>query len=206
MLLVDDMAASADLLGTLAADAMTKPWVSGLLRARMRSWLIRTRLGQSKRLAAVERTGLPDKPTSEALDRLTRLIARILNAPVALISLVDANRQFFAAQVGLAEPWASARQTPLTHSFCQHVAATDAPLVVADARDHPLLKDNRAIPELNVVAYAGMPLAGDEGQTLGSVCIIDSTPRTWTEMELDILREFAGIAGAMIAERTAAHA
>ena len=90
-------------------------------------------LPDAGRLAAVRRLGLLDGPADPALDRLTRLAARLLRAPVALVSLVDADRQFFASSVGLPEPWATARQTPLTHSFCQHVVATGDVLAVDDA-------------------------------------------------------------------------
>jgi GAF domain-containing protein len=94
------------------------------------------------------------------------------------VSLVDADRQFFKSALGLPEPWATRRETPLSHSFCQHVVATGAPLRVEDARDHSLVCDNLAIPELGVVAYLGMPLATADGQVLGSLCAIDTEPRT----------------------------
>src|SRR3954454_8796989 len=94
------------------------------------------------RLAALRAPALLDSQPEEAFDRLTRLATRALGVPVALVSLVGPDRQFFKSQTGLAEPWASARQTPLTHSFCQHVVATGEPLVVSDARVHPLVKEN----------------------------------------------------------------
>ena len=72
------------------------------------------------RLSALRQTALLDTPAEEAFDRLTRLASKILRAPVSLVSLVDEDRQFFKSAIGLAEPWASLRQTPLSHSFCQH--------------------------------------------------------------------------------------
>ncbi|HYQ27898.1 MAG TPA: hypothetical protein VER04_11790, partial [Polyangiaceae bacterium] len=72
------------------------------------------------RWAALAESQLLDTPAEEAFDRFTRLAARWLNVPVALISLVDAERQFFKSAVGLPEPWASCRQTPLSYSFCQY--------------------------------------------------------------------------------------
>ena len=83
------------------------------------------------RLDALRRTGLLDTPPEEVFDRLTRLVRRLLGAPVVLVSLVDADRQFFKSALGLPEPWATRRETPLSHSFCQHVVATGAPLAVA---------------------------------------------------------------------------
>ena len=98
------------------------------------------------RLAALRATRLLDSPAEHAFDRITKLAARVLNAPVALISLVDADRQFFKSSVGLDEPWHSARETPLSHSFCRHTLQTREPLVVEDARSHPLVRDNLADP------------------------------------------------------------
>jgi GAF domain-containing protein len=74
-------------------------------------------------------TKLLDSPAEESFDRITKLAARVLNAPVALISLVDEDRQFFKSSVGLDEPWHSARETPLSHSFCRHTLHTREPLV-----------------------------------------------------------------------------
>lgn len=142
-----------------------------------------------ERLQALRETQLLDTPPEEAFDRLTALASKILRAPVSLITLVDSDRQYFKSQVGLGEPWAQQRETPLSHSFCKHVVATGKPLVVTDARSHPLLRENKAISELGVVAYAGIPLETSEGQTLGSFCAIDREPRVWTQEEIDILRD-----------------
>jgi GAF domain-containing protein len=141
------------------------------------------------RLFALDRLDLLDTPPEPAYDRLTALAARLLGVPVALISLVDHDRQFFKSQVGLAEPWASARQTPLSHSFCQYVVAEQMPLIVADAREHPVLADNLAIPDLGVIAYAGVPLRSPDGEVIGSFCAIDTQPRVWKAEELSILED-----------------
>ena len=93
-----------------------------------------TRSRTRERLAALQQTSLLDTPPEEAFDRLTRLATTVLRVPVALVSLVDGNRQFFKSCVGLPEPLASLRQTPLTHSFCKHVVASGEPLIVSDAR------------------------------------------------------------------------
>src|SRR5689334_1780449 len=84
------------------------------------------------RLAALRQLGLLDTPASPAFDRLASLAARVLHAPIALITLVDAERQFFKSAVGLPEPWAAQRETPLLHCFCQHVVASSQPLIIAD--------------------------------------------------------------------------
>ena len=86
------------------------------------------------RLDALQATGLLDSDISPSFDRLARLASQVLHAPVALVSLVDADRQFFKSCLGMPEPWASERGSPLTHSFCQHAIASRDPLIVSDAR------------------------------------------------------------------------
>ena len=120
------------------------------------------------RLAALRHLCLLDTAVDPAFDRITRLASRILNVPVSLVSLVDDNRQFFKSQIGLPEPLAQTRQTPLSHSFCQHVVALNQPLIVSDAREHPLVYDNMSVPELNIIAYAGIPLVTSSGAAIGS--------------------------------------
>ena len=144
-----------------------------------------------QRLRALRRTLLMDSPPERAYDRLTRLAAKLLRVPVSLVSLVDDQRQFFKSAVGLPEPWSSARGTPLTHSFCQHVVNSGGPLIVNDAKTNPLVKNNLAIPELGVAAYAGIPIKTGTGETLGSFCVVDTRPRTWSETEVALLRELA---------------
>jgi signal transduction histidine kinase len=146
------------------------------------------------RLNALRRTALLDSAPEASFDRLTRLAVRLLCVPVALISLVDDRRQFFKSHAGLSEPWATKRQTPLSHSFCQHVVTSGDPLIVDDSRDHPLVRDNLAVADLQVIAYAGVPLVSPEGHVLGSFCAIDTQPRTWTAEEIDALKDLAALA------------
>jgi hypothetical protein len=141
------------------------------------------------RLAAVRATGLLDAPPDPALDRLAALAAKVLNAPVSMVSIVDEERQFFASCVGVSEPVATTRQTPLAYSFCQHAVSTREPLVVSDAREHPTLRDNPAVGVMGVVAYAGVPLITREGQALGSLCVIDRRPRAWTRDQIALLSD-----------------
>lgn len=154
----------------------------------------RDAIARPERLEALRRAELLDTPPEEAFERLTRMATAILGVPVSLVSLVDEHRQFFKSARGLPEPWASARQTPLTHSFCQHVVSRAEPLVVADSRLDPLVRDNAAIGDLGVIAYAGVPIESVEGEVIGSLCAIDSRPRQWTPEELTILRELASLA------------
>ena len=135
----------------------------------------------SQRVEALYQTELMDSGPEERFDRLTRLVAMTLSVPVALVSLVDTKRQFFKSTFGLPEPWKTQRETPLTHSFCQHVVANASPLVIVDATLDPLVCDNLAIPDLNVRAYLGIPLLSSTGHILGSLCAIDSQPHRWND-------------------------
>jgi serine phosphatase RsbU (regulator of sigma subunit) len=147
-------------------------------------------LFSAARLAVLRQVGLTAAADPD-MERFARLVARMLGVPVALVSLVESDRQVFPGQVGLDEPWATTRQTPLSHSMCQHVAATGSPLVLADARQDQRTCDNLAMDDLGVIAYAGMPLTDGQGHVLGSLCAIDNRPRTWTQRELADLADLA---------------
>jgi diguanylate cyclase (GGDEF)-like protein/PAS domain S-box-containing protein len=138
----------------------------------------------------------------ESLDRLTRLASRMLDVPVALVSVVHEDQQVFASQIGLAEPWAGRGRTPLSHSFCQHVVISGEALVVEDARDHPLVHANAAIRDLGVIAYAGAPLVVGR-ECVGSFCVIDGSPRSWTDEEVATLRDLAAMVATELELRSA---
>jgi GAF domain-containing protein len=148
-------------------------------------------LDDAPRLAALAATGLLDSAADESFDRFTRLASRILRAPVSLVSLVTADRQFFKSCLGLPEPWSTDRETLLSHSFCQHAVSLREPLIIEDARTHPLVRDNLAIRDLNVVAYAGIPLITRDGHALGALCTIDDKPRLWTSDQIETLKDIA---------------
>ena len=144
----------------------------------------------AKRLDVLTATRLLDSDAEKAFDRLTRLASQLLHAPVALVSLVDDRRQFFKSAFGLAEPWSSRRETPLSHSFCKHVIRDRAVLRVDNAPEDPRVKDNLAIRDLNVRAYLGTPLVIDD-EALGSFCVFDDHPRIWTDAEEKLLQDLA---------------
>lgn len=157
-------------------------------------------LASPPRLALLRRTGLLDSAPEEAFDRLARLAARLLKAPVSLVSLVAGDRQFFKSHIGLKD----ISETPLTHSFCQHVVSSRESLIVEDARTHPLVAQNPAITDLGVIAYAGVPLTTSYGEVLGAFCAIDVQARKWTEEEVEILRDLAASVTTEIELRLAA--
>ncbi|MDJ1645296.1 GAF domain-containing SpoIIE family protein phosphatase [Streptomyces pakalii] len=130
------------------------------------------------------------------MERFARLVGTVVGVPVALVSLVEPSRQVFPGMLGLAEPWAGRRETPLTHSLCQHVVAEGRPLVLTDAREDARTCDSLAIPDLGVVGYAGMPLTDADGHVLGSLCAIDTRPREWTGPELELLEDLAAACSA----------
>jgi len=143
------------------------------------------------RLAALHDLGLLDTAPEEDFDRYTRLASELLGVPVSLVSLVDADRQFFKSATGLEETWDAARESPLSHSFCQYAVASREPLVISDARDHPLVGENLAIRDLGVVAYAGVPLVLSDGHAVGAFCAIDGKPRRWSPRDVALLEDLA---------------
>ncbi|SCX43625.1 PAS domain S-box-containing protein [Klenkia marina] len=141
-------------------------------------------------------TGLPSSTplpaaSDPAFERFSRLVRAQLGVPVALVTLVSEEEQVFPGSLGLPEPWQTERRTPLSHSFCQHVVRSEQTLVITDAREHPLVRDNLAIRDLGVVAYAGVPLRDHEGAVVGSLCAIDSEPHEWTATDLAVLTDLA---------------
>lgn len=142
------------------------------------------------RLQALEATGLLDTGPEESFDRLTRLATLLLDAPVSLVSLIDEKRQYFKSAAGLSEPWVSGRETPLSHSICQHVVNRDERLVISDAREVDALGDNLAV-EHGAVAYAGVPLRAPGGEVYGAFCVIDSKPRAWSDEQVALVEQLA---------------
>jgi GGDEF domain-containing protein len=152
-----------------------------------------------RRLAALAESGLVESPPEAAFDRVTRLVSEVLHVPVALFSLVTAEKQVFKSSVGVGR----LRDTPLSHSFCRNVVDTGSPLEVVDARTHPKLRDNPLVTELGVVAYLGVPLTTADGQRLGALCAIDHEPRQWTGRDHGVLEDLAGAAMAEVDLRRA---
>jgi EAL domain-containing protein (putative c-di-GMP-specific phosphodiesterase class I) len=155
------------------------------------------------RLAALRGTGLLDAAREQTFDRLTRLASRMLGVPVSVLTLVDEDRQFFLSERGVSAELAQARETPLSHSFCQHVVNRSAPLVVGDARTDPLVAGNLAVCDLDVIAYAGVPLRLSDGHVLGAFCAIEPAPRAWSAGDLELLQDLAELAVDAIEARQA---
>lgn len=148
---------------------------------------------RSNSISAPSDGRLLDTPPEETFDRVTRVVGRLLNVPVALFSIVDTSRQFFKSAYGLPEPLASRRETPLSHSMCQYVVRTGEPLIAGDTQAEPLLAGHPAISDLNVQAYLGVPVRDAQGQVFASLCAIDYKKRDWREDDLATMRDLAAM-------------
>lgn len=147
-----------------------------------------------KRLAALGRTGLLDSLPEERFDRLTRLASRALGTDIALVSLIDQDRQWFKSRHGL-----EATETPRDQAFCAHAIQSDQIMVVPDANEDPRFASNPLVTgDPNISFYAGAPLITKEGHALGTLCVIDSKPRE--DFSEDDRQTLADMAATVMAE------
>jgi GAF domain-containing protein len=141
----------------------------------------------AERLEALRATGLLDSPPAEAFDRITRSLSALVDVPTALISLVDRERQWFLSRQGLA-----ATQTPREVSFCGHAVAQRATLEVVDALQDARFAGNPLVAgEPHIRAYLGVPLFDDAGHALGTLCVIDYAPRSFSAEQRQIVQRYA---------------
>jgi GAF domain-containing protein len=117
--------------------------------------------------------------------------AKRLGLPQAMVSVVLDQAQFFAAHHGLSGWMREARGTPVEWSFCVHAMANNAPFVVEDATTHPLMRDSPLVTHEGIRCYAGIPLVSSRDFPLGTLCVIGTETRTFSEADLDVLRELA---------------
>lgn len=150
-------------------------------------------IASSERRDALRRSGLLRADTFHRLDRLTTLASTLTGAPVALISMVDDHRQFFTAQHGLAEPWATRRETPLSHSVCRTVVESGEPLSLPSLAADETFADHPARADLDIEAYCGVPIHGPEGHVLGSFCVIDHEDRQWDADTVEVLHQLSAL-------------
>ncbi len=164
-----------------------------------------SQVGDPSRLAALDRTGLLNSGPEESFERLGALAKRLTGASAALVSLVAADKQHFKCCLGLPEPWNQANETPLSHSICQFVLDSHEPLVISNTATDSRLIDNGAVTELAAAAYLGIPLLGPGGEILGSFCVIDTSPREWTEENISVMADLAASVMAEIELREVLH-
>lgn len=144
---------------------------------------------EERRLRTLQHYDVLDAPPTEALDRVTRLATTLFDVPVALVNVIDRSHQHCVSTQG----WAL-KQTDREVSFCNYTIRQDGVMVVGDTRederfaDHPLVTG-----EPHIRFYAGAPLTAPNGYRLGTLCLIDDTPRTLSADEQDLLADLAGI-------------
>lgn len=145
---------------------------------------------EEQRLAALRRYRILDTEPEPAFDRLTRLGARVFQAPIVLVSLVDDNRQWFKSCYGL-----NVSQTARDISFCGHAILSDQPMMVSDTLSDPRFQNSPLVTrELGARFYAGAPLMAPDGMRLGTFCIIDTKPRPpLDDDQLQTLKDFAAL-------------
>jgi diguanylate cyclase (GGDEF)-like protein len=146
-------------------------------------------LDETKRLRALTTLCLLDTLPEEKFDRVTRLACRTFNVPIATVSLVDRDRQWFKSKQGL-----DACETARSDSFCGHTILTEAQLVVHDAKLHPYFADNPfVVGDPFIRFYAGQPVHGPDGSRIGTLCIIDRQPRIFTPEDAIILADLGSM-------------
>ncbi|MBA4111745.1 MAG: histidine kinase [Verminephrobacter sp.] len=152
---------------------------------------------EDERLSALRALLLLDTPPEERFDRLARFVAEQLDVPIALLTLVDGQRQWFKARVGL-----DATETPRDISFCGHAIMKNDLFIVEDASRDPRFSDNPLVTgEPHIRFYAGAPLSAPGGHRIGTLCVIDTVPRTLGPVELSILDALRRLANETVAGR-----
>lgn len=144
-------------------------------------------LDEDVRLRALRQLDILDTDPEDAFDRISRLAAFAFSVPIVLISLVDEDRQWFKSHYGLA-----ACETPRSVSFCAHAVLSKRMLVVEDALEDERFLDNPLVTcAPNIRFYAGSPLRLPDAQVVGTLCLIDSKPRSFDAREAAMLADFA---------------
>jgi len=182
-----------------ATDWLIAPFSNEYARTKLRAWLLRTcarwvraplPLNEAGRLRALRGLALLDTPAEERFDRITRLAARLFDVPIALVTLVDAERQWFKSKYGIAQA-----QTPRELAFCAHTILQEDALVVPDALRDDRVADNPLVAgEPRFRFYAGQALAAPDGSRVGTLCVIDHRPRDFGAEDMQVLRDLAALA------------
>ncbi len=147
---------------------------------------------EEERLAELNGLNLLDTPSEADFDQVTARLTRLFKVPMALVTLVDKNRQWFKSQAGLPADLAGTRSTSRDISLCGHVIAKDEILIVRDLARDPRFANNPFVKEHGLRFYAGVPLRGPNGFPIGSLCILDTKPREMTRQEQELLKMIAG--------------
>lgn len=144
---------------------------------------------EAERLAALRSFSILDSEPEEGFDDLVYIASEVCGTPIALVTLVDDERQWFKARVGL-----DVSETPRTVAFCAHAILRDEPFIVPDATVDERFRDNPLVtgpPEIRF--YAGTPLTTEEGHNLGTICVIDTEPRKGSSLTVAQRRVLAAL-------------
>jgi phosphoribosyl 1,2-cyclic phosphodiesterase len=192
-------------------DWLTRPYSLQYARSRLRAWMMRSMLrwrkaalpeDEAARQAAVERLGLLDTPAEERFDRHARIAAAALDAPIALVTLIDGDRQWYKSHFGF-----DFSETSRDVGFCSHAILEDNPLVVNDALQDDRFADNPVVVgDPHVRFYAGIPLHAADGARVGAFCIVDQKPRRLSAAQLRMLKDIARLVEEELDPRAAAKA
>jgi CheY-like chemotaxis protein len=179
-----------------ANDWLIKPFSAAYARTRVRALLLgkacRWRQpaipdDEERRLKALRELRVLDTTPEARFDRLTRLAALAFDVPIALVSLVDHDRQWFKSAHGV-----DARETSRESSFCAHAIVNRTPMVIPDALQDERFADNPLVTgSPRVRFYAGHPLVLADGSCVGMLCLMDVRPRTISQKDLDLLADIA---------------
>ncbi len=143
---------------------------------------------ETQRLAALHALQVLDTPLDRAFERMTQLARDLFDVPIALVSLVDKERQWFKSHQGL-----EICETSRELSFCAHAVAIDAPLIIEDTLHDERFIDNPLVEGLpRIRFYAGYPLRPTDGMAIGTLCLIDRQPRDFSPRDLKLLESLAG--------------
>ena len=147
-----------------------------------------TNTAEQARLEALRQYGIMDTPPEEEFENITSLASRICGTPISLITLLDDQRQWFKAAIGI-----DLKETPIEYAFCAHAIKNPSELtVVPDSRKDERFANNPFVTgEPHIVFYAGMPLVDEEGYALGSLCVLDVQEQTLTPFQLSALKQLA---------------
>jgi ribonuclease BN (tRNA processing enzyme)/GAF domain-containing protein len=206
---VGDREVDSTLAAMGVADQLVEPFTAGYARARLRAWLMRRACRWNKapvpdreadRLSAVRALNILDQPPDPGLEQLTRLATDMFGVPIAAVTLVDRDRQFFSASRGL-----PIRETPRDESFCAYVVADPKPLVVPDATLDERFADNPSVlGPIGLRFYAAHPLTLSSGHCVGTFFIADNEPRSFGDSGVAQLSGFAALARGLMEGRSGA--
>ena len=177
-------------------DWLLWPFKETYARTRMQSWVLRESLrwqpaplpeNESQRLQTLHALNLLDTPPEERFDRYTRIAAQLFDVPIALVSLIDTDRQWYKSRLGI-----DFDESPRDTAFCAHTILDNGVLQVPDALQDARFADSPFVAgEPRVRFYAGAPLAAADGSLLGALCVVDRRPRQLDEQQLALLRDLA---------------